>query len=119
MMLLDGHQKNIILMINCQPVDKSAVEKLLVKILLHNLDLSGMKPLAIIMMLLLVFIMTGIQVCIMTVTMGSGILTIRRLSNMYHVPITMTPKQQRDKLKLPNHLMAQTLRKLLYLHQLL
>lgn len=63
MMLLDGHQKNIILMINCQLVDKSAVEKLLVRILLHNLDLSGMKPLAIIMMLLLVFIMTGIQVC--------------------------------------------------------
>lgn len=63
MMLLDGHQKNIILMINCQLVDKSAVEKLLVRILLHNLDLSGMKLLAIIMMLLLVFIMMGIQVC--------------------------------------------------------
>lgn len=62
MMLLDGHQKSIILMINCPLVDKSTVEKLLVKILLHNQDLSGMKPLAIIMMRLLVSIMMEIQV---------------------------------------------------------
>lgn len=62
MMLLDGHQKSIILMINCPLVDKNTVEKLLVKILLHNQDLSGMKPLAIIMMRLLVSIMMEIQV---------------------------------------------------------
>lgn len=50
-------------MTNCPLVDENTVEKLLVKILLHNLDLYGMKPLAIIMMPLLVSIMMEIQVC--------------------------------------------------------
>lgn len=66
MMLLDGHQRNIIQMKSNPLLHKSRVEKLHFKmmLLLHNLGLCGTKPLAIIMMLLLGSTMMEIQVCL-------------------------------------------------------
>ena len=67
MMLLDGHQRNIIQMTNNPLRGRSrVVGNLRFKgmLLLHNLDLFGTKHQAIIMMLLLVFITMEIQVCV-------------------------------------------------------
>lgn len=65
MMLLDGHQKNIMQMISNLLVGRSRVVEWLQAqrmLLLHNLDLYGMKHLAIIMMLLLGSTMMETQV---------------------------------------------------------
>jgi len=69
MMLLDGHPRNIILMTNSQMRAKSKQQMLQAPrtVQLLNLGLSGMKPQAITMMLLLVSITIQIQVMFFTV----------------------------------------------------
>lgn len=67
MILLVGHQKNIIQMTYNLLVGKSKLVRLQFRkmLRLHSLALCGMKHLVIIMMLLLGSIMMEIQVCVM------------------------------------------------------